>query len=124
MKAGIGIIAVVGVLASSAALADGNKFIVECKQAVAAIDAPEWPQGSSRIGFGHCLGVVEGVMNTMFYMNKRLDPEVQVCWPEESLTNAQAARIVVKYLDDNPALLTQDSTVLTIKAFMQAFPCK
>lgn len=115
---------VVGTLTSSCVLADGNEFIVECKQAVAALDAPQWPEGMSKLKFGHCIGVVEGVMNTMSYMNKRLDPDVQVCWPAKPITNGQATRIAVKFMEQNPALLSEDSSLLVIKALLQAYPCK
>lgn len=110
--------------AGSAIAADGNEFIGECKQAVAALDSTEWPQGTSKIKFGHCIGVVEGVMNTMSYMNNRLDPDVRVCWPAKPITNGQATRIVVRYMEQNPALLSEDAALLTIKALMQAYPCK
>ena len=46
------------------------------------------------------------------------------CTPEQGVTNGEAARIVLKYLKDNPQKLDQNEVELAIQAFREAFPCK
>jgi hypothetical protein len=45
-----------------------------------------------------------------------------VC-PGEGVTTLQEARVVVKYLEDNPAILNLNESFLPAAALAKAFPC-
>lgn len=124
MKAWIGAIALVGMLASWTALADGNVFIKECSATVRSLDEPAVKPSVSDWQLGHCSGVVEGVMNTMAVLNNNLPVNYKVCLPNGGITNGQALRIVDKFLHDNPAKLNEDAPFLTMLALYNAYPCK
>ncbi len=117
------IIAVVGMLVSGAALADGNKLLEVCQQAVRAMDKVPTPS-IDLLGVGRCIGMVEGVRNTMVIFKSALPDNLKVCFPKQGINNGQATRILEKFLHDNPAMLDQDETFLTIMAFKQAYPCE
>lgn len=126
MKAGIaGAVALVGMLASGVALAtDGNDLLKSCKALLAATAKDPQPMNVGDFAQGTCMGVIEGVRTTMMVLNGNLDPELRTCLPPKGITNEQAIRIVVKYLEDNPAKLNEDRGVLTVIAYHQAYPCK
>lgn len=54
------------------------------------------------------------------------DSTYNILWcPESSKINtAQVAKIVSKYLNNNPEKLHRDASSLVINALMQAFPCE
>ncbi|MGW8464608.1 Rap1a/Tai family immunity protein [Pseudomonas sp. CLCA07] len=124
MKTGMAAaIALVGILVSGAALADGNKLLEVCQQAVRAMDKVPTPS-IDLLGVGRCIGMVEGVRNTMVIFKSALPDNLKVCFPKQGINNGQATRILEKFLHDNPAMLDQDETFLTIMAFKQAYPCE
>lgn len=69
-----------------------------------------------------CLGFVQGVRNTMQAMS--YNRSIKVCVPDKGITNGQATRIVTSYLKKNPASLHEHEVSLTMKAFIEAYPCK
>jgi hypothetical protein len=124
MKTGMAAaIALAGMLVSGAALADGNKLLEVCQQAVRAMDKVPTPS-IDLLGVGRCIGMVEGVRNTMVIFKSALPDNLKVCFPKQGINNGQATRILEKFLHDNPAMLDQDETFLTIMAFKQAYPCE
>lgn len=127
MKAGMVAVALLAMLACGSALAsadDGNELLVYCKQAVHALDTPHMANAPSDVRIGQCFGIMEGVKGTMALMEQGPKAERVACWPDGGITNGQAARIVVKYLDNNPAKLNKDGVLLTVLAFSDAYPCK
>lgn len=60
----------------------------------------------------------------MFLMENLIDKSRRTCFPENGITNEQAVRIVLKYLNEHPAELHQDQTYLTFLAFRDAYRCK
>ena len=42
----------------------------------------------------------------------------------KNMSNEVVARIIVKYLEDNPKELSNDRTSLVISALLEAMPCK
>lgn len=116
-------VALVGVLASGVVMADGNKLLEQCQQAVRAMD--KIPTTSvDLLGIGRCMGMVEGVRSTMVIYKSVLPDNQKVCLPKQGIDNGQAARILEKFLHDNPAMLNENETFLTILAFKQAYPCE
>lgn len=123
MKAWFGVAVLVGAFVSGSAEADGNTLLQQCQQAVRAMDDPA-AQQSDVLGIGRCVGMVEGVRNTMQIYMSALPDNFKVCFPKRGINNGQAMRIVDKFLHDNPEILEQNDTFLTMLAFKTAYPCK
>lgn len=126
MEAGTVAAVVLGVLASGAAVAatDGNELLSYCKQAIRLVETRHADRASSDIEIGQCFGIMEGVRSTMMLMDQGPKAGRVACWPENGITNGQAARIVIRYLDNHPAKLNEDRVLLSILAFSDAYPCK
>lgn len=123
MKALLMAVALGGMLGSGAAMAadvkfDGNELLGQCQSAVRLMDNVRKPSDSD-LDSGVCFGKVSGVR----YMISDSDV-YKSCFPEDGISNAQAVRIVVKYLKDNPAMLHRDGRFLIVLAFHNAYPCK
>jgi hypothetical protein len=101
---------------------DGNELLEQCR---IATDQNTIENVDNALIMGYCLGKIQGIRQTLdiFSYNYNLPPEQKVCIPT-NVTNGQAARIVVKFLEDNPDQLHLSQTVLAIQAFKTAFPCK
>lgn len=110
---------VVLMLFSSSSYADGNKLLEQCIATEKFLDTQEI---QNELGIGVCIGLVQGVRNTMQFMGN--DGSIKVCMPENGIDNGQATRIVVSYLRKNPASLHENEVVLTMLAFIDAYPCK
>lgn len=123
MNAWIGAIALTGSLVSTGALADGNALLEHCQQVMRVVDA-ESSKNTNPVGAGQCLGMLEGVRSTMTILHTALPENYRICFPKNGISNGQAARIVIKFLEDNPAILNQDATFLSLLAFKEAYPCK
>jgi len=126
MKAGMVAAAVLGMVASGGAFAatDGNELLTYCKQAIRVVEAQHVEKAANDLRIGQCFGIMEGVKGTMMLMEQGPRADRVACWPDEGINNLQAARIVVKYLDNNPAQLNKDRVLLSILAFSDAYPCK
>ncbi|PYY69968.1 hypothetical protein CRX42_13765 [Pseudomonas jessenii] len=121
MKAWVGAVALMGMLGSGAAMAagwDGNTLLGECQSAIRLLDNVRKPSDSD-YDSGMCLGQVAGVRYMMSDSG-----DYSACFPEGGISNTQAARIVVKYLKDNPAILHNEGRFLILLAFHNAYPCK
>jgi hypothetical protein len=108
-------------LAASAALADGNKLLSQCQDAEYYLDTKEV---RSELSIGRCMGLLQGVRNTMVILDTALELPLRTCWPKDGINNGQAVRIVVRYLKDNPEQLHQDEVFLTLLAYKAAYPCR
>ncbi|MNO49574.1 hypothetical protein D3C76_399290 [compost metagenome] len=122
MKAWIGVVVLVGTLASGSAIAqDGNKLLDYCQ---AAIRFDDTKKVDEEVSIGYCLGLMQGVRSLIVYTNTGIPIEKQTCLPLSGISNGQTARVVVKYLKENPEQLHQDEGILTLLALRHAFPCK
>ncbi|WP_148193086.1 Rap1a/Tai family immunity protein [Pseudomonas syringae] len=84
----------------------------------------EKPDPDQSFGAGVCAGLVYGVTDTLKTAHIASPEAVSVCIPIEGFTMGQAAQILLKYLDDHPETLNNNASVLAIKAFRKAYPCK
>ena len=114
-------------LMSSSALADGNELLKACKAMEYFINEGDLKKDGdlSRISF--CYGILEGVRDTMFILSRGeagLNKKLRVCFPEGGITNGQAVRIVVKYLEEHPEDLHKHEVALLMAAYFDAYPCK
>lgn len=122
MNAGIAAaIVLVGVMAGGSAMAtNGNDLLRSCQSAIRFSDTGVLDDG---IGTGFCLGTMQAIEDLMSFISASLKPEHRVCLPK-GVSNEQAARIVVKYLKENPSELNQDSSSLAVFALQDSYPCK
>lgn len=125
MKAGIAAaVALAGVLLSGGAQAsDGNDLLHNCQLAVRLMDGDKMPPDDI-LDSGKCFGMVEGVQGTLMNYERQIPQNLRGCFPDGGIKNAQAVRVVSKYLHENPAKLNIDASTLTILAYIDAFPCK
>lgn len=124
MKARMVAAAMLGMLASTGAMADGNELLTYCKQAIRVVETEHTDRDANDIRIGQCFGVMEGVKGTMRLMDQGPKASRVACWPDKDITNVQAARIVVRYLENHPAKLNEGKVLLSILAFSDAYPCK
>lgn len=122
MKAWIGAAALVGTLASGSVLAlDGNGLLSSCQTTIKYSDGDK---NISPFDVGQCTGIVEGVEGTILVLNESVTSNMKTCSPADGTTNIQKARVVVKYLQEHPDQLHLPASMLTVIAYMGAFPCK
>lgn len=122
MRAWIAAVAMAtAVMSEGAAASDGNELMRNCQSAIKFDDT-----GNLNEPFrtGSCFGVVSGVMGSLAMLNPWLPNEHKICFPENGVTNGQAARIVVKLMKDYPEQMSADEVVLITLALKFAFPCK
>jgi len=123
----IGFLIIIGLLSLSlpawsiADNGDGNKLLSDCGPLIAFLDGESVDENKSH-GIGFCLGLMQGMLHMNQFYEYQLKGAALFCAPN-SMTNGQAARIVVKYLRDHPEELHQPDSVLTFTALRAAFPC-
>lgn len=100
---------------------DGSKLLENCES---VIDRPQSLGVSEGVGIGWCLGLLNGLVSVNQVYQDRLGNESLFCLPEGGISNLQAARVVIKFLRDNPARLHEKGTFLALVALKDAFPCK
>ena len=117
MKGWMAALTLVGMAIGGDAMAvDGNDLLKWCQDVNS--DNPATKYGFSS---GYCIGTMSTVNTLVNYINSGLS--VEMCPPPE-ITNGQMARIVVKYLQQNPEVLHLEATSLTVSALRTAYPCK
>ncbi|WP_223630419.1 Rap1a/Tai family immunity protein [Pseudomonas atacamensis] len=122
MKTWIWPVALAMTLASGSAMAlDGNGLLSSCQT---TIKYSEGDKNVSPFDVGQCTGMVDGVEGTIFVLNDSVSSNMKSCYPSAGTTNIQKARIVVKYLQEHPDQLHLPASMLTVIAYMSAFPCK
>lgn len=116
MKVCLGVLALLGILASGQAAAiTGNEFLEMCENTLSN-DSNK----SLTFTAGYCAGAIQvaGDLPLPFANDSITGPKV--CLPT-SATNKQVTRIVVKHLKDHPESFHLNSTSLTIVALQNAF---
>ena len=106
---------------------DGNALARECGAAISQADGgpvdttrEEMERGSD---MGQCLGLVTGVWHTHMIMVDDFGGREAFC-ATETVSAGRMARIVDAYLKAHPAELESWDTVLILRAFVDAFPCR
>ena len=114
---------------------DGQALQRECRT---AIDVADNGPGADEISdrrdeevddlergsdMGQCLGLVSGVWHTHMMMVDELGSPEAFC-PTESISAGQMARLVDRYLTDHPAELQLWDTMIILRAFVDAYPCR
>lgn len=106
---------------------DGNALARECGAAISQADGgpvdPDRDEVERGSDMGQCLGLVTGVWHTHMIMVDDFGGREAFC-ATETVSAGRMARIVDAYLKENPAELTMWDTVLILRAFVNAFPCR
>lgn len=130
MKAGIAAsVALTGMIGCGQATAgDGNELLYQCEIA-SRLESPVQSQNKARVNEyeqlqnGLCIGLIQGVHQTMTNYASFLPKEQRICVPEGT-TNGDMMNLVIKYLKDHPAWLKNSETPLVMAAYLHNFPCK
>lgn len=126
MKAWIGAVALAGLSFSTVVMAEyddsGAGLLRDCKSFVTP------PATKSQMDLAHayrCLGNMEGVIITLKRLSEsKLTPPLLCPRNVKNMSNEIVARIIVKYLEDNPKELSNDRTSLVMSALLEAMPCE
>ena len=111
------------ILMPDIAMADGNKLLKRCDAFVRALDGAKDLSNNELAGATYCAGLMQGITSLNLYYQLKSEINVFFCLPKEGINNAQAARIVLKYLRDHPEKLHRSESTLAIAALMEMFPC-
>ncbi|CRM39151.1 hypothetical protein BK634_03320 [Pseudomonas chlororaphis] len=121
MKAGIlAVAALVGMsgLTSQARGDTGNEMAENCR----AFLKEKTPR-ERYFNAGVCAGFVNGVTDTLVLARIASPETIAICIPREGFTMGQAARVLLKYLDDHPETLHENASMLALQAYRAAYPC-
>ena len=101
---------------------DGSFYLRVCSAAVKQSDGGQLTQEEG-LGAIYCASYVGGFLDGMSLTLRASKGNKVVCIPERGITNDQAARILVKYLRENPETLHETGRVSLFVALAKAFPC-
>ncbi|MDB9805707.1 Rap1a/Tai family immunity protein [Porticoccaceae bacterium] len=108
---------------ANAYASDGNELLSDCFAVEEFMDSGDIPEGKE-IDIGMCFGIIEGIKSmAMLAEMEGLSTVLNVCFPEASITNGQAVRVVLSYLRKNPKDLHIDRSLLVLRAYRDAYPC-
>ena len=106
---------------------DGHALARECGAAIAQADGgpvdPDRDEMERGSDMGQCLGLVTGVWHTHMIMVDDFGGRDAFC-ATEVVSAGTMARIVDAYLTEHPGELDLWDTVLIMRAFVDAFPCR
>jgi hypothetical protein len=100
------------------ALADGHSLLMACKMV-----RQKNPTDYNALESGLCIGLIQGVRQTLVAYTDLLPKEHRVCVPR-SVNNEQSVGVVVNYLETHPNQLYLPETALAIQAHREAYTCK
>jgi Rap1a immunity proteins len=80
-------------------------------------------QGSFRDqGEARSAGSCEGMIETAMLFSPNLPPEVRACPPAQGSV-LQSAKVLLRYLGNNPDRVSEPGITIAIEAFRDAWPC-
>ncbi|RAU45192.1 MULTISPECIES: Rap1a/Tai family immunity protein [unclassified Pseudomonas] len=106
---------------STAALADGNKLLLECQDGINSMNGG---MAKNPVGVGHCVGVLQATIDTLDILHEAGGAPKFVCVPDGGIPMVQSMRIVVQSLEEHPESLHLNESVLVVAALKNAFPCR
>lgn len=106
----------------TAAQVDGSALLATCSAAVKELDGEKISQQEA-LGSLYCVAYVSGFLDATSLAAKFTAGRRSICMPDNGITNGQAARILVKYLRENPQTLHESGRLSLYIALAKAFPC-
>ncbi|MGF9764234.1 Rap1a/Tai family immunity protein [Microvirga sp. 0TCS3.31] len=67
-------------------------------------------------------GECGGIVKTLIFFSEDLPPKVRFCMPRE-VTNGQAVRVIVAFMNANPSRLHEDFKTIAGEALHNVWPC-
>ena len=101
---------------------DGSFFLQSCGAAVKQADGGQLTQDEGAVALV-CVAYISGFLDAMTLTAKFTKGKRNVCTPERGVSNSQAARLLVKYLRENPQTLHESGRMSLYIALGKAFPC-
>jgi hypothetical protein len=92
-----------------------NVFLQYCKYSLV-----DNPRGGFNVGWP--TGVCFGTVTVIVFVARLLPEHLRSCKPE-GVTNEQAVRVVIAYVEARPERMHEDMRSLAIEAFHHAWPC-
>jgi Rap1a immunity proteins len=74
-------------------------------------------------GAARSAGACEGMIETAMFFARNLPPDVRACPPVQG-SILESARVLLRYLDQNPDRLSEPGITLAFEAFRDAWPCQ
>lgn len=109
--------------ASSGFADDGNSLLRGCNDFIDMATNNRLVNPSNEMAAGSCVGMMRGI-TTLNRVYQTMEGRDLFCLPLDGIEFGQAARVVIKYMEDHPEKLHQDEALIAIIAFKEAFPCK
>ena len=106
---------------------NGAELLRACRTALKFEDATSHLSMTDELEGGFCIGMVHGISSTL-YLNRSIAAKQVTtvtgigCVPGD-VSNSEAVRVVVGYLEAHPERLHIPEAQLIIEALIQAFPC-
>ena len=120
------VLSLVGVADGETLYESGNAFVRQCA-AVEKNDSELTPLDVTYVMacYAYVVGIVNGVEAEQHYATASLQADVGTpyCLPVDQIESAQAVRITLKYIRDNPSQGHRPAGALVIKAIHDTFPC-
>lgn len=93
-------------------------------QAMSGLELLDYCTSSAPAGRTHCKGYIGGVLEAALVISLQNNSEtLPFCTPLEGIKPKQFVMVVVKYLEDNPGKLHDESVFLVLEALEHSFPC-
>jgi Rap1a immunity proteins len=74
-------------------------------------------------GSARAAGSCEGMLETAMVFSPNMPTDVRACPPAQGST-VESAKVLLRYLDKNPARLSEAGITLAIEALRDAWPCE
>ena len=74
-------------------------------------------------GEARSAGSCEGMIETAMLFSPNLPPEVRACPPAQGSV-LQSAKVLLRYLQNNPDRVSEPGITIAIEAFRDAWPCQ
>ena len=106
---------------------DGNHLLQMCNNVVKILTGEAIDDAVTdemMFDAGVCIGVIAGISRTLITLKDSGAGRPLACLPGKPMTNEQAARMIIGYLEANREMLTQPGAELAVSAFREAFPCR
>lgn len=115
---------------------DGNDVLRDCSLALDMAQddyiqnvlkgIKQMPSTEQQSKAHQCMGYIVGFKDAL-YVNQIYEEKngikSSICLPYNNLNNELAVRVVLKYIKDNPKLMSRPREGLVFNAFYYAFPC-